>query len=217
MKMIKGVVFDMGGVIVDSEPLHEYCEKKLLRQYDVRLKQQHINEVKGMRDKEAFLYYKARFKMSEDPQILMQKKMEIFVKLMKTKMKLYPGFKELAKQCKGKFKVGLVTSSSKHTVSHILKQFDLKYYFDAIVTAEDVTLAKPYPEPYVKIAEKLHIKTNQCLVIEDTIHGITAAKTAGAKCVAVTNTFPKKQLEETSVDYIVKSLRELSIDHVKKF
>ena len=85
------------------------------------------------------------------------------------------------------------------------------------MTAEDVSLAKPYPEPYLKIAEKLHIKANQCLVIEDTIHGITAAKTAGAKCIAITNTFTKKKLAETSADHIVGSLRKLNVDHMKKF
>ncbi len=179
----------MDGVIVNSELLHEQCEKQLLKEYGIKL----------------------------TPEVLLQKKMFLFSKLVKNKVKVYPGFKELAKECKKKFKVGLVTSSPKQSVSTILRHFDIKHIFDAIVTAEDVTLAKPYPEPYLKIAEKLHIKANQCLVIEDTIHGITAAKTAGAKCIAVTNTFTKKKLQETSADHIVESLRKLKVDYMKKF
>ena len=214
--MIKGVIFDMDGVIVDSEELHEHCEKEVLKQYNVLLTPEIFQEVKGMRDKETFHYYSRRFDIQEHPEVLSQKKMELFMKLMQKRMRMYPGFKDLAKQCKDKFKVGLVTSSSKQSVSTILKHFDIKHLFDAIVTAEDVVLAKPYPEPYVKIAEKLHVKANQCLVIEDAIHGITSAKTAGAKCIAVTNTFSKKQLQETSADYIIKSLRELNIERIKK-
>ena len=102
-------------------------------------------------------------------------------------------------------------------MNFILKHFDIKHYFDALVTAEDVRLAKPYPDPYLKAAEKLHVKANQCLVIEDTIHGITAAKTAGAKCIAVTNTFSKTKLRETSVDHIIESLSKISVDEIKKF
>lgn len=216
-KMIKGVIFDMDGVIVNSEPLHEHCERQLLKEYGIKLTPDVIAQVKGMRDEEAFQYYTSRFKLKERLEILLQKKMLLFSKLVKKKVRVYPGFKELAKECKKKFKVGLVTSSPKQSVSTILKHFDIKYIFDAIVTAEDVNLAKPYPEPYLKIAEKLHIKANQCLVIEDTIHGITAAKTAGAKCIAITNTFTKKKLAETSADHIVESLRKLKVDHMKKF
>ena len=214
--MIKGVIFDMDGVIVDSEPIHEYSERKVLKGYNAKITPEVIAHVKGLRDKEAMEHYCKVFDIKDNPDILLQKKMEIFSKLMKTKMKMYPGFKNLAKQCKSKFKVGLVTSSPKQSVSMVLKKFDIKYLFDAIVTAEDVTLAKPYPEPYPKIAEKLHVKANQCLVIEDTIHGITSAKTAGAKCIAVTNTFTKKKLQETSADHIVSSLRHLTLDHMKK-
>jgi HAD superfamily hydrolase (TIGR01509 family) len=214
--MIKGVIFDMDGVIVDSEELHEHCEKEVLKQYNAVLTSELFKDVKGMRDKETFQYYSRHFDIKEHPDILLQKKMEIFTRLMQKKMRVYPGFKDLAKKCKNRFKVGLVTSSSKQSVSTILKHFDIKHLFDAIVTAEDVQLAKPYPEPYVKIAEKLHVKANQCLVIEDAIHGITSAKTAGAKCIAVTNTFPKKQLQDTSADFIIKSLRELDIETIKK-
>ncbi len=216
VRMIKGVIFDMGGVIVDSEELHEHCEKEVLKQYNIVLTPEVFQEVKGMRDKETFQYYSKRFSIKEHPDVMFQKKMEIFMRLMQKRIRVYPGFKELAKKCKSRFKMGLVTSSSKQSVSTILQHFDIKHLFDAIVTAEDVMLAKPYPEPYVKIAEKLHVKANQCLVIEDTIHGITSAKTAGAKCIAVTNTFPRKQLKETSVDYIIKSLRELNLERIKK-
>lgn len=214
--MIKGVIFDMDGVIVDSEQLHEFCEKQVLKEYNINLTPSIFAEVKGLRDKEALHYYSRRFKVNEHPEVLYQKKMELFLRLLKKRTRLYHGFKTLAKDCKDKFKVGLVTSSSKQSVSVILRHFDIKHFFDAIVTGEEVTLAKPYPEPYLKIAEKLHIKANQCLVIEDTIHGITAAKTAGAKCIAVTNTFSQKVLQETSVDHIIKSLRELKVDHIKK-
>ncbi len=214
--MIKGVIFDMNGVIVNSEKIHEHCEKEVLKHYNVFLTPEMFTEVKGMRDIETFQYYSSLFKIKEKPEILFEKKMELFMKLMEKQMRVYPGFKDLAKQCKKKFKIGLVTSSPKQSVSRILKHFDIKYLFDAIVAAEDVVLAKPYPEPYVKIAEKLHVKVNQCLVIEDTIHGITAAKTAGAKCIAVTNTFPKKQLKETTVDHIITSLKNLDVNTIKK-
>lgn len=214
--MIKGVIFDMDGVIVDSEKIHEFCEKEILKQYNVALGPEIFAEVKGMRDIETFQYYSSIFKIKERPEVLFQRKMDLFMKIMEKRMRIYPGFKSLAKQCKNRFKVGLVTSSSKQSVSTILRHFDIKHLFDAIVAAEDVVLAKPYPEPYIKIAEKLHVKANQCLVIEDTIHGITAAKTAGAKCVAVTNTFPKKQLKETTVDHIITSLRHLDVDTIKK-
>lgn len=214
--MIKGIIFDLDGVIIDSEPLHEYCEREILKQYNVLLTAEIFAEVKGLREQEAFSYYTTLFKIKESPEVLMQKKMQLYLRLLKKKIRLYPGFKSFAKKCRQRFKVGLATSSSKESLSIIFKQFEIKHYFDAIVTGEEVNLPKPYPDPYIKMAEKLHLKANQCLVIEDTIHGITAAKTAGAKCIAVTTTFPKSKLKETSADRIVPSLRKLHVDFIKK-
>lgn len=214
--MIKGVIFDLDGVIVDTEPLHELCEKQVLKKYRVKVSRDLFEKVKGLSDADAFHFYVSHFKIDEHPSLLIDKKMQIYMRLLKQKARLYPGFKTLAKQCKQKFKVGLATSSSKQSVYALLRHFDIKQYFDALVTAEDVRLTKPYPDPYLKIAEKLHIKPNQCLVIEDTVHGITAAKTAGAKCIAVSTTFSRKKLEETSVDGVVKSLKDLDIERIKK-
>ena len=107
--MIKGVIFDMGGVIVDSEPLHEHCERQLLKECGVKLTAEVIAQVKGMRDEEAFKYYTSHFNLKERPEVLLQKKMLLFSKLVKKRVRVYPGFKELAKECKKKFKVGLVT------------------------------------------------------------------------------------------------------------
>jgi beta-phosphoglucomutase family hydrolase len=214
--MIKGVIFDMDGVIVNSEPLHDYCNKQILKKYNAKLDKKTSEKVKGLRDEDAFQFYVTHFNIDEEPQVLIEKKMQLYMRMLKKKLRMYPGFKRLAKQCKRKFKVGLATSSPKQSVSMILKHFDIKHYFDALVTAEDVRLAKPYPDPYLKAAEKLHVKANQCLVIEDTIHGITAAKTAGAKCIAVSNTFSKRKLKSTSVDHVVDSLTKLSIDKIKK-
>jgi len=214
--MIKGIIFDLDGVIVNSEPLHEFCERQILKKYKVKLTKETFYKVKGLRDEDAFKFYVKHFNIDECPNVLINRKMELYMKMLKKKIKIFPGFKRLAHQCKRKFKIGLATSSPKTSVSVILRHFDIKQYFDALVTAEDVRLAKPYPDPYLKAAEKLHVKANQCLVIEDTIHGITAAKTAGAKCIAVTNTFSKKALKQTSVDHIVESLSKLSIDRIKK-
>lgn len=214
--MIKGVIFDLDGVIVNTEPLHELCEKQILKQYNVRISKEIFEKIKGLSDVDAFRFYISHFKIDEHPSLLIDKKKQLYMKLLKRKARLYPGFKTLAKQCRRKFKIGLATSSSKQNVHVLLKHFDIKQYFDALVTAEDVRLTKPYPDSYLKIAEKLHIKPNQCLVIEDSVHGITAAKTAGAKCIAVSTTFSKKKLQETSVDGVVRSLRDLSIEKIKK-
>ncbi len=214
--MIKGVIFDLDGVIVNTEPLHELCEKQILKRYNVRVSKEIFEKIKGLSDVDAFRFYISHFKIDEHPSLLIDKKKQLYIKLLKRKARLYPGFKTLAKQCKQKFKIGLATSSSKQNVHILLKHFDIKQYFDALVTAEDVRLTKPYPDPYLKIAEKLHIKPNQCLVIEDSIHGITAAKTAGAKCIAVSTTFSKKKLQETSVDGVVGSLCDLSLEKIKK-
>lgn len=214
--MIKGVIFDLDGVIIDSEPLHEQCEREILKQFGAILTPDIFAEVKGLRDQEAFHYYTRRFNLKEKPEVLMQKKMQLYMKLLKKNMRPCPGFKDFAKQCKQKFKIGLATSSSKENVAFIIKELEIKHLFDAIVTGEEVNLPKPYPDPYLKMAEKLHLKANQCLVIEDSIHGITAAKTAGAKCIAVSTTFPKKKLKATSVDHIVPSLRKLHVNFIKK-
>jgi len=212
MNNIKAIIFDMDGVLVDSEPVHIETEKMTLREYGINVPESEWKGFTGTTDHDMFAYIVKNFtKGNIGVDELVTHRAKTYLKMAPTKIQMIPGALEFLKQVKKSgFKIALTTSSTKEIQRPIFAKFNLHPYFDVIVTGDEITNGKPDPEAYLKTVEKLGIPATNCLVIEDSTNGIRSAKAAGCIAVGITTSFPKEKLQDAGADFVVDSFSELA-------
>ncbi len=125
------------------------------------------------------------------------------------KVKLFPGAKELLEALDGKVKMGLASMNNRPILNRLISSLDVGRFFDAVVTVDEVAKSKPDPEIFLKTAEKLEAAPKGCVVLEDSIFGVKAAKAGGMACIAVAQgAYGKMELAAANPDLIVDSLQE---------
>lgn len=207
---IKAVFFDMDGVLVDSERYHIDAFVELFKRHGIALTKKDTAGIFGRLDEHIIEDLCKKKKIKCDIDEWGKEKRLIATDLMRrNKMSLFPGVKSLLVAVKKKYKVGLATSSSRQEAEIVLLKVGLRNSFDAILTREDVKTHKPSPEVYLKLCERFKLTPQDCVVIEDSIAGVTAAKKAGMRCIAVLNSFPTSKLSEA--DFIVRRLDERKV------
>ena len=200
---IKAVIFDMDGVLVDTEPLHYITLSKILKKYKYDLtKKEFIMDFVGV-GKE-ICAEKMSKKLGIPESEILKRRNIIYRGLMK-KARERKGAISLVKKLRKNFKVCVATSSKRNEVLIVLKNAKFSGLFKKIVTGSNVKRLKPYPDVYLFAAKKINAKPSECIAIEDTEVGVAAAKTAGMKCIAVPHAFSKKQ-DFSLADKVVKSL-----------
>ncbi|HZX19864.1 MAG TPA: HAD family phosphatase [archaeon] len=209
--MMKAVIFDMDGVIVDTMNMHWSASSEIFSREGLSVPKKEMKKFDTMRTNDAFKLF---FPAKSDKEIdrLVSEKYSLLEKKV-SGIKPIPGFLEFFFKIKGKYPIALVSSSRTGFIEFILNEIGERNSFNAIFGAESVSKGKPDPEGYLKAAKSLGFKPAECLVIEDSIFGIKSAKKAGCKCIAVTNTYDRNFLLDA--DLIVDSLKELSIKKVE--
>ena len=145
---------------------------------------------------------------------MIKERERIYRDISKDILQIFPGAAELVEALiKNDFKLAVASSGTWDKLNFNLEEAGLEDSFKVRICANDVNEGKPDPEVYLKAAEKLGVKPEECVVIEDSYNGVKAAKAAGAKCIAVTSTFEKSKLKEA--DVIVNSLEEIDISMIK--
>lgn len=208
----RAILFDMDGVLIDSEPIHEKAIIALSSELGETLTDHAtINSFKGAPEK-----FMARRLMELYPRQsstadeLIRRKVDLYAKLFQ-QVTLIPGAKEFVEKshAEGR-KHGLTTSASRSTQELTFESFGFGPFFDAIVTGEDIIKGKPDPEPYLITAGKLGVAAKECIVIEDSINGVRSGHAAGCTVIAITTTFPREALLEAGADHLIDSFAELA-------
>ena len=220
--MIRAIIFDFDGVITDSEPVHLKMFQKVLSEMGITLNAREYYEVYlGMDDKGCFttiLKSNGIGTASQLIQSLIQKKTNYLMEYIKNDLFIYPGVVELVGSYRKDYLLAIASGALRHEIEFVLESAGIRSAFSVIVSAEDVSEGKPNPECFNKTLERLNgiggerIKKDECLVIEDSIAGIEAAKAAGMSCVAVTNTYSRDRL--TLADKVVKELSEINFENL---
>jgi HAD superfamily hydrolase (TIGR01509 family) len=212
MKMISAVLFDLDGLIVDSEPWQFESLKKVLKEFGYSLTK---SEFISQWVQEGYSYEKAimKYNLKTTPEEIRKRKLQHYSVMIKEKMKLMPGAKETLALLKGSFKLALVTNSNKPDIELIFRKFGLSGFYDVILTWEDYVKRKPDPECYLMAARLLGASPAACVVIEDSIRGVNAAKNAGMKVIAVPNSFTKDG-DFSGADIVVKNLGEITLGKI---
>jgi len=212
---MKAVIFDKDGVLVETFNLHFESYIKILSKIGVKIEKIDLIKSYGMKPPEIIkrmMEGKGRKITERLAKKLAEKKEEYYVKIAEKKLKLLPGVKKLLIYFKKKkYKIGLASSASKKGIEQLMKVTKIKKYFDATINGFEVKFSKPNPEIFLKCAKKLKVKPEECVVIEDSIHGIKAAKRANMKCIAVaTGQHSKKELKKEKPDLLLDSLEEFN-------
>jgi HAD superfamily hydrolase (TIGR01509 family) len=220
--MIKAVIFDFDGVIADTEELHFTCLKEILHQEGIIINRQMYDETYLALDdkncfRRAFAIAKSKELSHQKTEELIKRKADLLQSNL-TEVKLFSGISEWIKKHSSEVLLGICSGALHREIAQILSKHSLLKCFTVIVTAEDVENSKPSPEGYLLALQRLreisggHIAPSECLVIEDSVAGIEAAKAALMHCVAITNSYSREKL--CQADVIFGSILELSLERL---
>lgn len=208
----QAVLFDMDGVIVDSEPLHVAAFQATLKRYGHDLTdQQYKQHFAGKTDEAGFRQYFQFINEEIELPVIMDEKAATYLQLAADQLVPYPGVIELIHALAAQnTPLALVTGSLRAEAEITLRTFNIAAFFSQVIAAEDITQSKPSPEGYLKAAKALGVDPASCIVIEDAPSGVAAAKAAGMRCVAVTTTHTKQEL--SAATRVIDQLRAGCID-----
>ena len=216
--MLKGVLFDMDGVIVDTEPLHYNAYYLMFNEVGIEVSpvlyqsftgQSTINICKRLCD---------HFNLTEKPEMLMQLKRKHFKYIFENdqSLQLIDGVLDIIKEYhENNLKLVLASSASMMTIDNIFDRFNLNQYFIAKFSGADLKKSKPHPEIFEKAAFATGYERSECMVIEDSTNGIKAANAAGIFCVGYDSLHSKNQ-DYTIADKVISDFKEIQYEKIQE-
>jgi len=216
---MKAIIFDMDGVLIDSTLYVAKAFNELLKPFGVVLDLEYEKKTLGMSLRDQITMWRKDFNIGEEIDFSEFSKKAFFIEKELMKGKLKPnkkilGLIENAK--KSDFQLAVATSSMKARAEEILDLIDVRNKLDSIVTAEDVERHKPDPQLFLTAAEKLSVNPENCVVFEDALNGIEAAKNAGMKVVGVLTPYADREEFERKADLVIKDFSEIDVEKLNK-
>ncbi len=208
MKPPRAVIFDMDGVIVDSEPRHEQAFLEILREigYGDRHGIRFADYI-GRTDQDLWVDFVAKHKPAQTLQELLALKRTRVVEILRRDQPLFAGLPELVEKLAIHYRLALASGSERVVVEEVLRLGNLGRFFAATITGSEVARGKPAPDIFLRAAELLAVAPKDCWVIEDSKPGVAAALAAGMRVIAITNTHPAEELSHAS--FVVRSYPEI--------
>lgn len=204
--MIRALIFDLDGLLTDTERIYILAYQMAFRDFGVVLKEEDyirlwINEGKSIQD------YLDEKGLHLDEQDIRQKRKDYYASILEDELRPMPFALEILEAFKGKVPMALATASAEDALVLVLKSLGLRDYFDVIISASDVSKSKPDPEMFLKAARALGVKPEECMVLEDARKGLLAAKACGMKSIVVPNAYTEVS-DLSDATYRVENLEE---------
>ena len=216
--MLKAVLFDMDGVIVDTEPLHYKAYQKMFAKVGIEVSSEMYEGFTGQSTYGICKQLCTHFNLELEPQELVQIKRNYFTKLFfdDDDLKLLDGVEKLINNY---FDHGLTlvvaSSASIFTINNVMKRFKLDRFFSNKLSGADLKASKPHPEIFINAAKAANALANECFVIEDSTNGVRAAHKAGIYCVAYKSEHSKNQ-DYTLADMLISDYKEITFERMHK-
>lgn len=184
---IKAVIFDMDGILIDSEPAWQLAEQTVLNSFGLNLTLEEVEQTTGLRIDHVVSYWYQRFPWPNyDNTATANKIVDEVIAQITTHGKPMKGVIDSLEACRKRgLKIGLATSSSTKIINAVLDKLNIGHYFEALESAENLAFGKPHPEVYLNCASALGVAPSQCIAIEDSFNGLIAARAATMQTVAI--------------------------------
>ena len=214
--MIKAVIFDLDGSLVDSMWMWHAIDIEYLGRFGIEMPEKLQEEIGGKSFSETAVYFKERFALTDTLQKIKDDWNRMAWDKYSNEVPLKEGVTDVLEYCKNhEIRMGIATSNSRELVDNIVSVHQLERYIRCIVTGCEVAKGKPAPDVYLEVAKRLEVRPEECLVFEDIVEGIMAGKAAGMKVYAVYDKNSEHQDEEKRrlADYYTYDFRELIRDN----
>ncbi|HEY9233239.1 MAG TPA: HAD family phosphatase [Blastocatellia bacterium] len=222
--MLKAIIFDCDGVIADSEPLHMAALQRALAEEGITLTEEtYYREYLALDDRGCFTkaFHDHGHALTGDRlRELIARKAAQLEPVMRSHLRIFPGVAEFIRRAATRYPLAVASGALRHEIDLILEHAGVRDCFAAVVSAEDVTRGKPDPEAFRKAHATLsarqsgEIAAAECLVIEDSLHGVEAGKRAGMAVLAVTNSYPRERL--LAADLVIDSFTNLTLAEIER-
>lgn len=200
-------MLDFDGTIVDTELLHYEAFKKTLKMLGMNLTwDEYVEKYLALSDRDFF----KKLAPNKNPDRLCEIKSEFYVQNLEN-VKPFKGALEFIKEVAGRYNLAVVSGSKRYEIILVLERLGILKLFKVIVSDEDVTEGKPSPEPFIRAIEKfgsvgVEITPKECIAVEDSVHGVRAAKSIGMFVIAVTTSYSENALSDA--DIVVANLKD---------
>ncbi|MBP0904087.1 HAD family hydrolase [Mariniflexile gromovii] len=215
--MLKAVIFDMDGVIIDSEPMHHKAYHDMFNEVNISVSSELYESFTGQSTLNICKRLCAIFNLAESPEHLVSLKRKHYKRFFETNsdLSLIDGVEDLIKDyhCNG-LKLVLGSSAAMTSINQIFDRFDLNQYFVAKLSGADLKESKPHPEIFINAVKASGFHAHECIVIEDSTNGIEAAKGAGVFCVGF-DSFHSKNQDYSKADLVIKKFEEINFNNIK--
>lgn len=208
--VVEGIIFDMDGVLSDTQGIHAQVESDLLRQYGIEMSPEEItSDFAGTTGEEMFPRIFSRFgKPLDAPAELIECKWEMVNKATRGHVRAIPGALDLVAAFRERgLPLAVASASRRHYIELVLRELGISDAFNAIVSSDEVAHGKPEPDVFLHAARLLGVAPASCLVIEDGVNGMLAARKAGMHCIGLVSSDGKPA--DVPVSLFVKSLAEI--------
>jgi len=207
------VIFDMDGVIIDTEPLYTKAEIRLFKEYNVKIPEEDWSLFRGCSEEDFFNLSMDRYKIVEDKSVFMEKGRKYVREEFTNGLTFMPGFHKLINWVQKKYQTGLVTASPRHNVDWLCELIGLDDIFQHIISGDETAQNKPHPAPYLAMINRLNVVPDNVIIIEDSLHGLRSALSSGAHVVAKRGSVPDNDLSIahriiTNLDEITSEMLE---------
>lgn len=216
LELPAAAIFDMDGVLVNSNPYHLAKWVEFLDHHQISYKEEELPElILGKRNDTAFKHFMGPDLTPEESDRLSEEIEETFRKVFKPHARPLPGLDALIKECHAAgIPMAVASSAVRANIEFVVDALGYRSYFRTMVSGDEVTHAKPDPEIYLKAADHLGIDPANAVAFEDSYVGIGAVKNAGMKCVAIASTFPFEKLEPLA-DLVIPSFEDINLEKLR--
>jgi len=213
--MIRGIICDLDGTLIDSEPLHHRSYKIALEQFGLPFDTRQYADMFGTKGEQFVMKVMGDKADIDVATAVVDRKTEIYHELLAQEgMQAAPGASSFLERMKARYKLALATATRKDNLAPVFQLVGFGGWFDAVVTADDALKSKPDPEPFLLAASKLDLPPDECVVIEDGVHGVAAARAAGTKCIGVA-ACDKFGRDLSGADLILDSLDDITYETIE--
>ncbi|MCK5471141.1 MAG: HAD family phosphatase [Cyclobacteriaceae bacterium] len=216
--MISTIIFDMDGVIIDSEPVHQQLEFEMFSELDLHISDEEHKDYIGTSAIDMWTKIEERHQLKKSPkEVLTYGRKKYWKSLDEGKVPMVAGALDLIKFFyKNNFLLQVASSATRPTVDKVLVHFNLEKYFKFRIGGDEVVKSKPEPEIFIKAAQQSGSRPKNCLVIEDSTNGVKAARSAGMYCVGYANPGTGSQ-DLSMADLVVRNLNEITPEVLSAF